>query len=299
LQALNARYRNPNRNCFRFKHLLTFLNTFQSSGLGRVPFRAMTGNTPIEFVVCGSGANTKIKAGINPGVHGVPEELTYQECWHVLCGSLKHGMIACCGSKGQNDSKTSASGIVEGHMYSILDCCTTSSHGQSTKLIKLRNPWGSQEWTGAYSDHDANTRGWKPDGGFLVPSVFVAQGVKEAKNDGIFWMPFNDFLGMFDYFCLCAVSSNMSSLHLNMCEDLGPCGPMCGCVEGLGTYCLKCEGVSHLWCPAQASTLDLIMSFKNEKLIERIETCCTGTTRLAINVAVPLATIAKQANDLF
>jgi len=39
-----------------------------NGGLGRMPFRAMTGNTPIEFWIDNDG---KVRAGYNNGVKGV------------------------------------------------------------------------------------------------------------------------------------------------------------------------------------------------------------------------------------
>ena len=40
---------------------------------------------------------------------------------------------------------------VAGHAYSILDA-KRFNKGKQT-LLKLRNPWGSFEWKGAWSDH--------------------------------------------------------------------------------------------------------------------------------------------------
>ena len=42
-------------------------------------------------------------------------------------------------------------GLVAGHAYSILDA-KRFNKGKQT-LLKLRNPWGSFEWKGAWSDH--------------------------------------------------------------------------------------------------------------------------------------------------
>ena len=39
-------------------------------------------------------------------------------------------------------------GIVPGHAYSVLKVCETGGF----KLLCLRNPWGSFEWKGDWSD---------------------------------------------------------------------------------------------------------------------------------------------------
>ena len=282
-----------------FAKMMGSYNALQG-GFGRIPLRAMTGNAPVEFVITGKGEKTRITGGNNPGVKNVPD-LNYQEAWHVFQGSLQHNMIACAGTQskeGEIEAKE-ANGLVSGHMYSILDTCTTTdARGKTVKLIKLRNPWGSHEWSGAYSEKDESTRGWKPNGGFLIGSIF--QSTQPVKDDGIFWMPFNDFLQTFDYFCLCAVSTNMSSLHLDMHEDYGPCGPVAGCMQGGLTYCLMCQGAKHLWCPTNASTIDLIYSFKNGSLTERIGQCCDATARATMGVIVPDMGVAqKEEGDLF
>ena len=276
-----------------------------------MPFRAMTGNTPIAFRIEGYGKDTKILAGDNTGVKNVPPDLHYQEAWHVFQGALQHNMISCaeCWMDDPDKEKgncslsgvDNATGLVSGHMYSILDTCVTKSlDGTEVKLIQMRNPWGKHEWSGTYSEHDVATKGWKPHGGFLIGSLFSSR--QAVKDDGIFWMPFNDFLQHFRLFTLCAVSQNMSSLHLDMCEQYGVCGPLGGVVDGAVQYCCMCKGASHLWCPNNASTLDMIMSFKNGSAVERIERCCEVTARAAVHAISPDSRFGKadpDAGDLF
>ena len=40
-----------------------------------------------------------------------------------------------------------------GHAYTLLSAAQlTLSNGQQVNLVKLRNPWGSGEWKGDWSD---------------------------------------------------------------------------------------------------------------------------------------------------
>ena len=48
--------------------------------------------------------------------------------------------------------------------------------------MKLRNPWGEQEWNGAFSD---GAKEWSPD---LMKTLDHTFG-----DDGIFWMTYKDF----------------------------------------------------------------------------------------------------------
>jgi hypothetical protein len=52
-----------------------------------------------------------------------------------------------------------------------------------TKLLKLRNPWGSGEWNGKWNDRDRN---W-------TPQLKKELGWTGNNDDGIFFMEFGDF----------------------------------------------------------------------------------------------------------
>ena len=49
--------------------------------------------------------------------------------------------------------------------------------------MKIRNPWGHDEWKGDYSD---NSYLWTPS--------LKKECVWKDDNDGIFFMPFTDYL---------------------------------------------------------------------------------------------------------
>ena len=68
---------------------------------------------------------------------------------------------------------------------------------------------------------------------------------------------------------MCAVSENMSSLHLDVHEDMGVCGPMYGMCEGAVSFCACCHGAMNLWCPEERSTLEMVVAFKNESVSDR------------------------------
>jgi hypothetical protein len=45
-------------------------------------------------------------------------------------------------------------GLKMGHAYSFLSCAEIKTQtGSVVKLVRLRNPWGFGEWTGAWSDN--------------------------------------------------------------------------------------------------------------------------------------------------
>ncbi|KAK7894293.1 hypothetical protein LTR67_006052 [Exophiala xenobiotica] len=76
------------------------------------------------------------------------------------------------------------SGIVSQHAYAVLD--TYEGHGQ--RLVKIRNPWGRKEWTGAWSD---GSKEWTAD--------WLLRPNHQFGDDGIFWMQYRDMLTKYKY----------------------------------------------------------------------------------------------------
>ncbi|EXJ83853.1 hypothetical protein A1O1_07481 [Capronia coronata CBS 617.96] len=76
------------------------------------------------------------------------------------------------------------SGIVSQHAYAVL--ATYEGHGQ--RLVKIRNPWGRKEWTGAWSD---GSKEWTAD--------WLQRLNHQFGDDGIFWMTYKDMLSKYKY----------------------------------------------------------------------------------------------------
>mmetsp|Transcript_15753 Transcript_15753/g.17056 ORF Transcript_15753/g.17056 Transcript_15753/m.17056 type:complete len:605 (+) Transcript_15753:247-2061(+) len=83
-------------------------------------------------------------------------------------------------------------GLVLNHAYTILQVIQTS---QGDRLLKLRNPWGSMEWTGDWSDSsDKWTHKMRAE-------------IKDFSqvDDGVFWMEINDFVYYFSDVNVCMI----------------------------------------------------------------------------------------------
>ncbi|KIX09956.1 uncharacterized protein Z518_01037 [Rhinocladiella mackenziei CBS 650.93] len=75
-------------------------------------------------------------------------------------------------------------GIISQHAYAVLE--TYEGHGQ--RLVKIRNPWGRKEWTGAWSD-----------GSIEWDAEWLTRLNHQFGDDGIFWMTYKDMLNKYKY----------------------------------------------------------------------------------------------------
>lgn len=93
----------------------------------------------------------------------------------------KNHIMTCSAFKDGN-------GICSEHQYTLRFAGTVlDSNGNSHDLLCLRNPWGHYEWKGDWSDYSDK---W-------TPGLRKQLGV-ENRDDGVFWISFNDFLNYFD-----------------------------------------------------------------------------------------------------
>ena len=110
--------------------------------------------------------------------------------WLQLTSSASSGflMAASSGKKGASREAYKAVGLISNHCYTLLQ--VTDEIG--VRLLKLRNPWGKEEWRGDWGDS----------------SPLWTQQIRDflghsAKNDGTFWMAFPDFIKYFTYVDIC------------------------------------------------------------------------------------------------
>ena len=60
-----------------------------------------------------------------------------------------------CGSPDDTDSDIKKLGIVQGHAYTFLGATEISINNELERIVRIRNPWGSFEFNGKWSDGDS------------------------------------------------------------------------------------------------------------------------------------------------
>lgn len=110
------------------------------------------------------------------------QNFSNENLWNLISYYDQRNDIMTCASKKDGN------GIVNSHMYTLRFAGEVrDSQDIAHKLVCLRNPWGCHEWKGDWSD---NSEKWTPELRKLL-------GV-EGKDDGVFYMKFDDFLEYFD-----------------------------------------------------------------------------------------------------
>jgi len=96
-------------------------------------------------------------------------------------------------------------GLVEGHAYSVLDFAEVAVGATTHQLVRLRNPYGRKEWNGDWSDSSPM---WTQE---LRTKLRVT-----AQDDGVFWMPYHDFLTYFFQLVVCFVGHGPGYAHTTL-----------------------------------------------------------------------------------
>uniref|UniRef100_A0A4W5PBW3 Uncharacterized protein n=1 Tax=Hucho hucho TaxID=62062 RepID=A0A4W5PBW3_9TELE len=92
--------------------------------------------------------------------------------------------------------------LVKGHAYSVTGLKQVDFRSRMERLIRIRNPWGQVEWTGAWSD---NSSEWDA----IDPTE--REDMNCHMEDGEFWMSFQEFLRQFSRLEICNLTADALS----------------------------------------------------------------------------------------
>ena len=85
------------------------------------------------------------------------DDINAPKLWEKLVAHDMNKDIITSSSNPGSDKTTSASGLVQGHAFTLLGTHVTSA---GDKLVKIRNPHGNEKYEGMWSDEDAR---WTPE----------------------------------------------------------------------------------------------------------------------------------------
>uniref|UniRef100_A0A3B3X5P6 Calpain-2 catalytic subunit n=1 Tax=Poecilia mexicana TaxID=48701 RepID=A0A3B3X5P6_9TELE len=115
----------------------------------------------------------------------------------IIQKALKRGSLLGCSidiTSAADSEAITHSKLVKGHAYSVTGADQVDYQGDMVQLIRIRNPWGQVEWTGAWSD---NSYEWRS------VSSEDRERLTNRSEDGEFWMSFSDFLREYSQLEIC------------------------------------------------------------------------------------------------
>ncbi|XP_016856754.1 calpain-8 isoform X1 [Homo sapiens] len=130
-----------------------------------------------------------------------PPANLYQIIRKALCAGSLLGCSIDVSSAAEAEAITSQK-LVKSHAYSVTGVEEVNFQGHPEKLIRLRNPWGEVEWSGAWSD-DA------PEWNHIDPRR--KEELDKKVEDGEFWMSLSDFVRQFSRLEICNLSPDSLS----------------------------------------------------------------------------------------
>ncbi|NXY26303.1 CAN1 protein, partial [Atrichornis clamosus] len=119
------------------------------------------------------------------------------DLYQIILKALERGSLLGCSidiTSAFDMEAVTFKKLVKGHAYSVTGAKQIEYRGQSLGLIRMRNPWGEVEWTGAWSDGSAEWHAVEPA---------LRQQLMVKMEDGEFWMSFRDFLREFTRLEIC------------------------------------------------------------------------------------------------
>ena len=114
-----------------------------------------------------------------------------EELWEKMDNAFKKNYILTAGTP--SISKVTEVGLVMGHAYTLVKVYKVNTDFGEERLVKLKNPYRDEEFTGDWSD---NSDLWTDE--IKDQCEFPSNDNEEEDKDGIFYMSFNDFI---EYFC--------------------------------------------------------------------------------------------------
>lgn len=122
-----------------------------------------------------------------------------ENLWEVLLDATQHKFVvtASAGNTQASQQLLERMGLVGAQSYAIIHAFELDTRKGPVRLVKLRNPWGTNEWKGDWSD---NSMLWTPE--------LKKKANFNSSPDGTFFMDFYDFIDYFSFITVCKIFDN-------------------------------------------------------------------------------------------
>ncbi|XP_056614430.1 calpain-2 catalytic subunit-like isoform X2 [Triplophysa dalaica] len=164
----------------------------------------------------------------------------------IIQKALGLGSLLGCGinaSESETEAETSLK-LVKGHAYSVTGAEEVQYFGRPVQLVRMRNPWGKVEWTGAWSDKSNEWNYVRPE---------QKAKLNYSAEDGEFWMAYSDFIKHFSELEICNLTPDTLTSdevgHWNYCQFEGNWrvgSTAGGCRNNKATFCSNPQFVIKL-----------------------------------------------------
>lgn len=134
----------------------------------------------------------------------------------ILVADRQNTILSCSTQCVEEDDEEKANfyeenGIVSGHAFTLVSANEGTFGDEKVRLLKIRNPWGSFEWKGDYSDFDKTN--WTDE----KKRYF---GYSSSDNDdGVFYMKWEDHLKFFEDFSIVKILNDPFSCTWKVSND--------------------------------------------------------------------------------
>ena len=161
-------------------------------------------NMSYEDIISGNSAEAfefLSPAPVETFYHDVHFETLYED----ILNADKRNYIICSDITTANNTNInylSNMGLITNHSYTVIDTGElTEPNGKKIRLLKIRNPWGTNEWTGEWSDSSSK---WTPEYRKLLNC--------EEAEDGTYFMDYEDFTKFYTSTHICRIHDDYNFL---------------------------------------------------------------------------------------
>ena len=149
-----------------------------------------------------------------PHENHIHKNTTLDALWTELTTHDGKNDIINASTDGNDHSKSASNGLAMGHAYTVLG---TRKLSNGVRLVKLRNPWGVEDYKGDWGDTSSK---W-------TDALAKEAGLVKNKKDGVFHMSVEDFFKWFEETEVSFDTTGMKSAYFLRLNDDGTGAGQC------------------------------------------------------------------------